>query len=379
MPPLPRFPLYIPSKNRADICLTAHALERMGVPFRIVVEEQQREAYARVFPDERLLTLDPSYQRTYDTCDELGDTKGKGPGPARNFIWEHAIAEGHEWHWVMDDNISLFSHFHRNQQIPCGDGTPFHAMETFVLRYANIAMAGPSYWTFCPSRRKVPPFVVGTRIYSCNFIRNVVLECTCDQTQEGTVKAAAPASGPTWTGESTSVSRGKFNGANKPPCCYSDDGKERVRIHTDPNCPCAMLDGQSGKLMSSDNLRHCAGSENPTVYGGGRPREDGGYSDEGGASRFFYCAKASRVERGEGNTHPTVKPVALLRFLVRLVARPGNVVLDPFCGSGTAGVACAMEGRDFIGIEKEADYVEIARRRIEAATAQLSFALESGP
>ena len=174
MPPLPRFPLYIPSKSRADICLTAHALNRMGVPYRIVVEEPQREAYARVFPDERLLTLDPEYQRAYDTCDDLGDTKSKGPGPARNFIWDHAVAEGHAWHWVMDDNISLFSRLHRNQRIPCGDGTPFHAMETFVLRYENIAMAGPNYWMFCPSRIKQPPFVVGTRIYSCNLIRNDV-------------------------------------------------------------------------------------------------------------------------------------------------------------------------------------------------------------
>jgi site-specific DNA-methyltransferase (adenine-specific) len=59
-----------------------------------------------------------------------------------------------------------------------------------------------------------------------------------------------------------------------------------------------------------------------------------------------------------------------MRWLVKLVARPGDVVLDPFTGSGTTGVACAEEGRDFIGIEREAEYVEIARRRIDAASAQ---------
>lgn len=88
---------------------------------------------------------------------------------------------------------------------------------------------------------------------------------------------------------------------------------------------------------------------------------------EGGNSRFFYVNKASKKERGDGNTHPTVKPIALMRWLVRLVTPPGGVVLDPFMGSGTTGAAAKIEGLSFIGIEKDASYVEIARRRIEAA------------
>lgn len=84
----------------------------------------------------------------------------------------------------------------------------------------------------------------------------------------------------------------------------------------------------------------------------------------GSAARFFYCAKAARSERGEGNDHPTVKPVALMRWLVRLVCRPGGLVLDPFCGSGTTGVACREEGMDFIGIEKNEGYFKIARNRV---------------
>lgn len=172
--PAPRFPLYIPSKSRAETALTPRFLDTIGVPYRLVVEEPQLEAYRAHFPDEKLLVLDPEYQRTYDTFDDLGDTKSKGPGPARNFIWEHSISEGFEWHWVMDDNIDLFARLHQNKRIPVGDGTIFHAMETFVLRYKNIAMAGPQYWMFAPSRSALPPFVVGTRIYSCNLIRNDV-------------------------------------------------------------------------------------------------------------------------------------------------------------------------------------------------------------
>ena len=86
-------------------------------------------------------------------------------------------------------------------------------------------------------------------------------------------------------------------------------------------------------------------------------------------SRFFYSAKASRVERDAGlgatrNTHPTVKPIGLMRWLVRLVTPPGGTVLDPFAGSGSTGVAAVMQGARFLGVERETDYVLIARARI---------------
>ena len=168
----PRFPLYIPSKSRADTATTPRFLDTINVPYRIVIEEQQYDAYSEHFPAHKLLILDPIYQKNYDTFDDLGDTKSKGPGAARNFIWEHSISEGHEWHWVMDDNITLFARLHKNQRIPVGDGTIFYAMEDFVLRYKNIGMAGPQYWMFAPSRSKLPPYVINTRIYSCNLIRN---------------------------------------------------------------------------------------------------------------------------------------------------------------------------------------------------------------
>ena len=89
-----------------------------------------------------------------------------------------------------------------------------------------------------------------------------------------------------------------------------------------------------------------------------------GFNDSGGASRFFYTAKASRADREDGNGHPTVKPTDLMRWLCRLVTPPGGTVLDPFCGSGSTGVAANAEGFDFIGVERELEYVEIARRRI---------------
>jgi len=113
----------------------------------------------------------------------------------------------------------------------------------------------------------------------------------------------------------------------------------------------------------------------------------------GSAARFFYCAKASKAERSAGlehrepatvsdgrtapndtayqrdqtprrNIHPTVKPIALMRYLVRLVTPPGGTVLDPFMGSGTTGIAAALERFDFVGIERDPEYLEIAQARI---------------
>ena len=84
----------------------------------------------------------------------------------------------------------------------------------------------------------------------------------------------------------------------------------------------------------------------------------------GGASRFFYIAKASKSERGTGNTHPTVKPVKLMRYLARLITPPGGTVLDPFAGSGTTLLAAEQEGFDSIGIEMNPEYCEIIRKRM---------------
>ncbi len=88
--------------------------------------------------------------------------------------------------------------------------------------------------------------------------------------------------------------------------------------------------------------------------------------DSGSAARFFYCAKASKKDRDEGNRHPTVKPTDLMRYLCRLVTPPGGTVLDPFMGSGSTGKATVREGFNFIGIEREAEYLEIAKARIAA-------------
>ena len=91
------------------------------------------------------------------------------------------------------------------------------------------------------------------------------------------------------------------------------------------------------------------------------------------ASRLVYCAKASKSDRGESNGHPTVKPTELMRYLVRLVTESGGTVLDPFTGSGSTGKAAVLEGFEFIGIEREAEYVAIAEARIVEAQRSLGL------
>lgn len=163
----------------------------------------------------------------------------------------------------------------------------------------------------------------------------------------------------------------------------------------------AALDEQTGELTTGHWPTTRASAKFGDIYEGsftGQTELIGREANIGGASRFYYVAKPSREERDmgcydltpkqrddsrkegnpggdnprnrglqpRGNFHPTVKPVELMRWLVRLVTPIGGVVLDPFLGSGTTGMACVCEQRQFIGIERESEYVEIAKRRIAA-------------
>jgi DNA modification methylase len=181
---------------------------------------------------------------------------------------------------------------------------------------------------------------------------------------------------------------------------YGDEnGQEELEnwdCHED--CPIRILDEQSGVTKSSKR-----GSHNSRVRTSGdiykqdkdEYRDDNTYGDKGGASRFFYVAKASKAERNKGlegfeekrmegrdegqdersvafkarptpmaNVHPTVKPIKLMQYLVKMITPPNGIVLDPFCGSGTTGVACKLDGFQFVGMEQDPEYSKIAESRI---------------
>ena len=114
-------------------------------------------------------------------------------------------------------------------------------------------------------------------------------------------------------------------------------------------------------------------NKDTSMFNGDKPQAPSNYNDMGTAARFFYCPKVSKSERGENNTHPTVKPQELMKYLCRLVTPKGGTVLDPFMGSGSTGMACKDEGFEFIGIEREKEYFEIAEKRINSASPLMEF------
>ena len=170
----PKYPLYIVSKGRAESRLTSKALEKMQVPYYIVIEQSDFKDYSAVIDKEKILILPEKYLDDYEVLDNLGRSKSTGPGAARNFVWEHSKGNGFAYHWVMDDNINRFCRYNNNEIHTAQTGSIFLAMEDFVERYENVAMAGPNYFMFIARKQKYPPFVKNTRIYSCNFIKNDV-------------------------------------------------------------------------------------------------------------------------------------------------------------------------------------------------------------
>lgn len=156
-----KYPIYIISKGRWDSRLTAKALDEMKQPYRIVVEPKEYDLYAKFIDKSKIIVLP-------DNFSELG----QGGIPARNFVWEHSISEGHKRHWILDDNIEQFNRLNRNLQVKVTTSAIFKASEDFVDRYENIALAGFQYDYFAKAKTILPAFYLNTRIYSCILIKN---------------------------------------------------------------------------------------------------------------------------------------------------------------------------------------------------------------
>lgn len=134
-----------------------------------------------------------------------------------------------------------------------------------------------------------------------------------------------------------------------------------------------LLDEQSGVLKPAGNKDQSSRFKNTSggCFSTHYENQKSIATESGGASRFFYCAKASKSERNRGlenstNGHPTVKPIKLMEYLIKLITPPNGVVLDPFMGSGSTGVAAKNLGFDFVGMELDQEYFEIAEKRINS-------------
>ncbi|MCR4339541.1 MAG: site-specific DNA-methyltransferase [Gemmatimonadaceae bacterium] len=250
------------------------------------------------------------------------------------------------------------------------------------------------------------PIIVARKPFTCTVAANVA------QYGTGALNIdACRLDGPTnpakWGGRQLSDIGYQGNGQPEYQTQQSDLGRWPANVVLDEDAA-RLLDEQTGDLgvSAGGRIGNAGGGSVVIVPAGVFSAGDPGFGDRGGASRFYYVAKPSREERDygceglaarqrdesrkagnpggdnprnrglqpRGNFHPTVKPVELMRWLVKLVTPIGGTVLDLFMGSGTTGMACAYEQRQFIGIEREAEYLAIAERRIAAVAPLFSEA-----
>lgn len=221
------------------------------------------------------------------------------------------------------------------------------------------------------------------------FPANLILECICDEVIKGD--------------EIKGNENYKWSNTNSNGEVFKGRGKytprtETLDIHTNPMCPCRLLDEQSGVSKSNTKQRVIEEKEAGQMYHRHEQPSNnykqkvyvGDYSDSGGSSRFFYQAKVSKAERNMGldgfeekekignlsdvvsdsknkvkNNHPTVKPINLMTYLCRLITPEGGIILDPFMGSGSTGISAQLEGFRFVGMEQDKSYFDIAEARIE--------------
>ena len=155
----PKYPIYVISKGRWESRLTVKALLKRNIPHKVVIEPQEYDQYAAVIDPKTILVLPFSNLR-------------QGSIPVRNWVWEHSVEQGAQRHWILDDNIRSFVLLRKNTENYTTSGVTFRAAEDFVDRYGNVAQAGMQYGMFVAHKRKVAPFILNTRIYSCILILN---------------------------------------------------------------------------------------------------------------------------------------------------------------------------------------------------------------
>lgn len=171
------------------------------------------------------------------------------------------------------------------------------------------------------------------------------------------------------------VAGGNYKAGMKADSCGTATGRFPANLVLSHNedcdeactegCAVAMLDEQSGELKSGANPTRRLSPKTKNAFNKfGMECNVVRGADSGGASRFFYCAKASKSEKGAENNHPTVKSTKLMQYLIKLVTPKGGNVLDPFAGSGSTGVAAIKSGFNFVGIENNSDYAAIAKDRL---------------
>jgi hypothetical protein len=155
-----KYPIYIVSKGRWENHQTAKFFKEDGVDFLVVVEPQEYDLYCEHIGEQYILKTD-------------FDNLGQGSYPARNFAWEHSIKNGHERHWIFDDNIRGIRRIQNGKKIPCKTQTALMCVEEFTDRYLNLHISGFNYSSFVvPGSSDKKPFYLNCHVYSALLIKN---------------------------------------------------------------------------------------------------------------------------------------------------------------------------------------------------------------
>jgi len=152
----PKYPIYVPTKGRWESRLTIKALERIGVLYKAVIEEQEFDQYAAVIDSKNIIIL---------------PHRDKGLMVTRNWIWDHALESGTPYFGTIDDNVVEFWRWHNNKKLKVRSGSIFRAIEDFTERYENVPIAGMNYFMFIKQKYKDSPIRLNTRVYSNMLIQ----------------------------------------------------------------------------------------------------------------------------------------------------------------------------------------------------------------
>jgi len=174
----PKYPIYVITKGRWERTLTINALEEMGVNFRICVEPDEYNNYANnpKIDEKKIIKLPENFSK-----------RGQGSIPVRNFCWEHSVQNGHDKHWIIDDNIDGFYRWNYNLKKKVKDGVFFRIMEDFSDRYENLGLVGCQYVSFVAANEpRRGQFIVNTRVYSTTLINSKLLDKRLKERWRGT-------------------------------------------------------------------------------------------------------------------------------------------------------------------------------------------------
>lgn len=301
------------------------------------------------------------YASGYPKSQNISKAMDKAEGLEREVISEGKAvkriipgADQHKNGWIKDDGRT----FTPTETAPAGDNAKQWDGWGTALKPAS------EYWTLARKRLEGETIIANVLTHGTGALN---IDATrIPFVDEKDFRSA------TW-GTGTNIIGGNYAGGNHT----IDSDRKNVEANKKGRWPAnVILDDEMGKIMDEQSGQLSSGNpvgtdssdtKSRNVYGkfaGGRPLT--GYGDTGGASRFFYCAKPSADERKAYNTHITVKPLALMQYLIKLVCplEPGRIVLEPFAGSGSTCIAARQLGVDFIAFEKDEQSHQIAERRL---------------